>query len=99
MDMDQLAKTVQWLDDERRKDKQEIAALQERLAGLATENAGLTRKLQQLESDLATSTAVLQRLAKIDEILDGYREEMTQQLDELEQRRTEAAREDRKSVV
>jgi chromosome segregation ATPase len=94
MDMDQLAKTVQWLDDERRKGKQEIAALQERLAGLATENAGLTRKLQQLESDLATSTAVLQRLAKIDEILDGYREEMTQQLDELEQRRTEAARED-----
>jgi len=94
MDMDQLAKTVQWLDDERRKDKQEIAALQERLAGLATENAGLTRKLQQLESDLATSTAVLQRLAKIDEILDGYREEMTRQLDELEQRRTEAARED-----
>ncbi|MBM2848074.1 MAG: hypothetical protein HW418_1016, partial [Anaerolineales bacterium] len=83
MDMDQLAKTVQWLDDERRKDKQEIAALQERLAGLATENAGLTRKLQQLESDLA-----------IDEILDGYRKEMTRQLDELEQRRAEAVRED-----
>lgn len=94
MDMDQLAKTVQWLDDERRKDKQEIAALQERLAGLATENAGLTRKLQQLESDLAASTAILQRLAKIDEILDGYRKEMTRQLDELEQRRAEAARED-----
>ena len=94
MDMDQLAKTVQWLDDERRKDKQEIAALQERLAGLATENAGLTRKLQQLESDLAASTAILQRLAKIDEILDGYRKEMTRQLDELEQRRAEAVRED-----
>ncbi len=94
MDMDQLAKTVQWLDDERRKDKQEIATLQERLAALATENGGLTRRLQQLESDLAASTAVLQRLAKIDEILDGYRKEMTRQLDELEQRRAEAARED-----
>src|SRR5574341_257035 len=93
MDMDQFAKTVQWLDDERRKDKQEIAALQERLAALATENGGLARRLQQLESDLAASTAVLQRLAKMDGILDGYRKEMTRQLDELEQRRGEAARE------
>jgi chromosome segregation ATPase len=94
MDLDQLAKTVQWLDDERRKDKQEIAALQERLAALTTENGGLTRRLQQIDSDLAASTAVLQRLAKIDEILDGYRKEMTRQLDDLEQRRAEAARED-----
>jgi chromosome segregation ATPase len=94
MDPDQLAKTVQWLDDERRKDKQEIAAQQERLAALATENAGLTRKLQQLESDLAAATATLQRVAKLDEILDGYRKGMTRQLEELEQRRAEAARED-----
>jgi DNA repair exonuclease SbcCD ATPase subunit len=94
MDPDQLAKTVEWLDDERRKDKQEIAALQERLSALTTENAGLTRKLQQLESDLAAATTVLQRVAKLDEILDGYRKEMTRQLDEVEQRRADAARED-----
>lgn len=91
---DQLAKTVQWLDDERRKDKQEMAALQERLAGLTAENAAWQRKIQQLESDLAASTATLQRLAKIDEILDGYRREMTRQLEELEQRRADASRED-----
>ncbi len=94
MDMDQLAKTVQWLDDERRKDKQEIAALQERLNALGSDNVGLTRKLQQLETDLAASAATLQRVAKIDEILDGYRKEMTRQLEELEQRRAEAARDD-----
>jgi hypothetical protein len=94
MDMEQLTKTVQWLDDERRKDKQELAALLERLAALGSENVGLTRKIQQLESDLTASTATLQRLSKIDEILDGYRKEMTRQLAELEQRRMEAERED-----
>ena len=47
MDTDQLAKTVQWLDDERRKDKQDVAALQERLAGLASDNTALQRKIQQ----------------------------------------------------
>src|SRR3990167_2251350 len=94
MDTDQLAKTVQWLDDERRKDKQEIAALLERLAGLATDHTALQRKTQQLETDLAASNATLQRLAKIDDILDGYRKEMTRNLDEIEQRRADAARED-----
>jgi hypothetical protein len=94
MDSEQLSKTVAWLDDERRRDKQEIAALQERVSGLAAENAALARKLQQTESDFVAANVVLQRLAKIDEILDGYRKEMTRQLEELEQRRAEAARED-----
>jgi len=94
MDIEQLSKTTQWLDDERRKDKQEMAALHERVTGLAAENASLQRKVQQLESDLATSTATLQRLAKIDDILDGYRKEMARQVEELEQRRSDAARED-----
>lgn len=94
MDLDQLAKTVDWLDEERRKDKQEIAALQTRLAAAAAENTTLARRLQQLELDLMSFTAQLQKVAKVDAILDGYRKEMTKQLEELEQRRLEADKED-----
>lgn len=93
MDSEQLRKTVQWLDDERRKDKQEMAALQERLAALSAENLGLTRKVQQVEADLAATNAQIQRTAKMDELLGGYRKEMTRQLEDLEQRRLEADRE------
>lgn len=93
MDSEQLRKTVQWLDDERRKDKQEMAALQERLASLSAENVGLTRKLQQVETDLAATNAQIQRTTKMDELLDGYRKEMTRQLEDFEQRRLEADRE------
>jgi hypothetical protein len=39
-------------------------------------------------------TAQLQKVAKVDAILDGYRKEMTKQLEELEQRRLEADKED-----
>ncbi len=94
MDLAQLSKTVDWLDSERRKDKQEITALQERLAALATDNGTLARRVQQLESQLTTATTQLQRTVKVDEILDGYRKEMARQVDELEKRRVEAARED-----
>ncbi len=94
MDLDQLAKTVAWLDDERRKDKQEIAALQTRLGALTAENTTLSRRLQQVESNLTTFTAQLQKAARIDTILDNYRKEVAKQLEEAELRRQEAAKED-----
>lgn len=94
MDLAQIAKTVDWLDSERRKDKQEITALQERLAALATENASLIRRLQVLESTLTSGSAQLQRVAKFDDVLSGYRKEMTRHIEELEKRRQEAGREE-----
>ncbi|MBL8057890.1 MAG: hypothetical protein JNK29_14395 [Anaerolineales bacterium] len=94
MDLAQLAKTVDWLDGERRKDKQEITALQERLAALATENNTLARRVQQMESALTAATAQLQRTTKIDELLDAQRKDLARQIDELEKRRLDAERED-----
>lgn len=94
MDLAQLAKQVEWLDSERRKDKQEIALLQERLTALASDNAGLVRRIQQLESELTAANSHLQRVNKLDEILDGYRKEMARQVEDLEKRRVDAQRED-----
>ena len=94
MEIERAAKTIQWLDDERRKDKQELVALQERITALVEEQVSLNRKLQQLETDLVTVSHNLQRVSKMDSLLDGYRKEMTRQLEELEQRRAEAGRED-----
>ena len=93
MDIEQAAKTIQWLDDERRKDKQEITALQERVAALTNENNGLSRRLQQLENDIQAVGNGLQRVTKVDSILDGYRKEMARQLEELERRRQDSDKE------
>lgn len=94
MDLQQLSKTVAWLDDERRRDKQEMTTMQERLAALAGENAALNRRLQQLETALAATNTQLQKYAKYDEILDNYRKDVLRQLEELEKRRLESERED-----
>lgn len=94
MDIEQLSKTVAWLDDERRKDQQRITVLQERLTALTQENVSLAKRLQQVDSDLVTTNNNLQRVSKVDSILDGYRKEMARQIEELERRRVESGKED-----
>jgi len=93
MDTDQAAKTIQWLDDERRKDKQEITGLQERVNALSAENDALARRVQQFEAGLAGVNSALQKISKIDSLLDGYRKEMTRQVEEIERRRVEGEKE------
>jgi chromosome segregation ATPase len=93
MDIEQAAKTIAWLDDERRKDKQEITSLQERVATLTGENTALARRLQQLEADLMGVTSSVQKMSKVDSLLDGYRKEMTRQVEEIERRRVESEKE------
>ena len=94
MDIEQASKTIQWLDDERRKDKQELTALQERIAALTGENTSLARKVNELEASVQAVNNAMQRMAKMDGILDTYRKEMARQLDEVERRRVESTRED-----
>lgn len=94
MDLMQLAKQVEWLDGERRKDKQEITALYERLGVLVNENSAITKRLQQLETQLTGASSQIQRLTKVDEVLEQYRREMARQVEELEKRRQEAQREE-----
>ena len=93
MDIEQASKTIQWLDDERRKDRQEITSLQERLAAVTAENTNLARRLQQLETDHTALNSTVQKATKIDTLLDSYRKEMTRQFEELERRRVDADKE------
>src|SRR5262245_52957789 len=93
MDIEQASKTIQWLDDERRKDKQEITALQERVLTLTGENTNLQRKLAELETSVSSVNATVARLTKIDSILEQNRKEMARQLEEVDRRRVEAEKE------
>jgi chromosome segregation ATPase len=93
MDIDQLRKTVDWLDDERRKDKAEIAALQERLASAQTEINAYAGRIQRLESELSATSAFIQKVTRFGEMLDQMRLEVTRQIAGIEQRRGETDRE------
>ena len=51
MDINQAAKLIEWLDEERRRDKGTISKLQEQIASQQETMDALTRRLSSLESD------------------------------------------------
>ena len=59
MDTDQLTQMVTWLDEEHRRDRGEVAKLQQRIESQATEVVEQARRIQELESQLASTQAQL----------------------------------------
>ncbi|MGD0174610.1 MAG: hypothetical protein ABSC61_09360 [Anaerolineales bacterium] len=83
-----LKNRVDWLDEERRKDKAQLAKLEERLAGMTTASESHGKQLQELGTQLAKVGARVQ-LQKVDELLAKNREETGRALEAMEKRRLE----------
>ena len=67
MDTDQLTQMVTWLDEEHRRDRGEVAKLQQRIESQATEVVEQARRIQELESQLASTQAQLVRFNQVDQ--------------------------------
>ena len=52
VDLDQLVKRLEWLDNERRNDKNRILAIEERLTGVVSENVLLKNQIKDLEEEI-----------------------------------------------
>ena len=61
MDLEQLNNRVDWLDDERRKDKLAIATLEERLANLESNLPPLGQQIKEINTEMARLSAQLSR--------------------------------------
>jgi chromosome segregation ATPase len=83
-----LKNRVDWLDEERRKDKAQLAKLEERLAGMTAASEAHGKQLQEVEGQLAKVGARVQ-LQKVDELLAKNREETGRALEAMEKRRLE----------
>ena len=66
LELEQLEKRIEWLDNERRNDKTLIAALQSRLENADTENAALRLRLGDIESDITRLNTLITRVEQYD---------------------------------
>jgi chromosome segregation ATPase len=84
MEMEQILKQVDWLDDERRKDKTRIGALEERLGAMEGNLPPLANQIKELGSDITRLAALMGRMDNFEESLLQARTESKQYFDELE---------------
>jgi chromosome segregation ATPase len=93
MDVHSLARIIEFLDDERRKDKQIINVLEERLALQSEMLETLQRRLSGLESDQSVLRTQALPVQRETDILEQVRLEMRTLLEQSESRRLVAERE------
>lgn len=93
MDTNQLSRMIEWLDEERRRDKAKIAKLEEQLIQQREYFDLMTRRMNGLESELAATKTAFMPAGRDSEMIEYMRGELHQQLDAIESKRITAERE------
>ena len=62
MELEQLLKRLEWLDEEHRKDKTMIVTLEERLLALEGKYAGVPPQIQELSSEITRLATAMGRM-------------------------------------
>lgn len=93
METNQIAKMIEWLDEERRRDKQLIATLEQRLVAQTETMSVLQRRLNAVESDQTVMKESSLPALKERDLMEQVRQEMRQILDSSESRRLTSERE------
>lgn len=84
MEVDQILKHLEWLDDERRKDKDLIAKQEDRIATLEGNLSAAHQLIKDLSGEIARLTTVVSRVDDFDEALLQQRIEANRQIEELD---------------
>lgn len=102
MELEQIAKQVDWLDEERRKDKLKIGQLEERLNALDGQLPPLRQKDKEQDTELARLQALLTRIEALEENLLQARQDtkaLFEEHDKIERKRVEDAEKVRRTDV
>lgn len=93
MDLEQIIRKLEWLDDERRKDKTVIATLEERVAALENMTATQLQHIKELSGETARLSALIARFDQLESTISALRVEFSRSIEAIEKQRSEHERE------
>lgn len=93
MDLEQIIKRLDWLDDERRKDKLTIATLEEKVNNMAGSIPSLLQQIKEQSLELARLSASLPRFDQLETMIGQVRVETNRAMESAERQRVERDRE------
>lgn len=93
MDINQAARMIEWLDEERRRDKATIATLEERLAQQQETISTLGKRINSMESDQTVIRTQITPSGRETDLIDQVRKEVLQLIETVEAKRLTGERE------
>jgi hypothetical protein len=93
MDLAQLAQMVNWLDEEHRRDRAEIARLQQRIEAQSADIIEQARRIQELEGRLAATQSHLTRFTQLEQAIQNAKTELVGLVERGDESRVQAQRE------
>ena len=93
MELEQIIKRLDWLDDERRKDKTTIETLRSRLDILEAKVTPLAQQINELNAELSRVQSQLARFDQIEASISQLRVDLTRMIEGIEKARAEHDRE------
>ena len=89
MDLEQIIKRLDWLDDERRKDKLTIATLEEKVNNLAGNIPSLLQQIKEQSLELARLAGAMPRFDQLETMIGQIRVETNRTVEAAERQRVE----------
>ncbi len=93
MELEQIIKRLDWLEDERRKDKAQIASLAERINRYENSFGDLNTQIQEVNGEVVRLTSNLTAIEGIENLVNELRVEFNRSLEGLEKKRMDRERE------
>jgi len=93
MNLDQAVQLLNWLDEEHRKDKAQIAELASQLTQQYTQVAGLNKTVQDLEERIARVQSQALRYSQLEQTAGQTKAEVQMMLEQHDKRRVQAEEE------
>ena len=86
MEFEQIVKRIEWLDEEHRKTRSSLTALEERMTAMEANIDVVAKQIKPLAKQIADVANTTARLDQFDDIFAKQREDMGKALDEIEKR-------------
>ncbi|GAP22874.1 hypothetical protein [Leptolinea tardivitalis] len=93
MDLEQLNKKIEWLDEERRKDKTTIAMLIDRLTSLEASIVSASQEVKTIQTETSRITSLTGKFEQIDSAISTLRIELTKNIELIDKARIDQNRE------
>ena len=84
MDLEEILKRIDWLEDERRKDKKNIKQLEERLANLEGQDRQYLQSINKIDGEITRIDTLLSKFDQVDAAIASLRQDFGKRLDGFE---------------